>query len=111
MERFIKYALISFGLVFVWMLVGVFSSDVRIGFLGWLAFVFFGTIFITIGSFLGALFRDFVMPDMYMTSGVSDAFNKRIFWAVGPQFIGGLIGLLSCNQFLANVLGMTQFMG
>jgi hypothetical protein len=38
-----------------------------------------------------------------------DAFYKRIFWSVGPQFIGGLIGFMACEEFMVNVLGFTQF--
>jgi len=38
-----------------------------------------------------------------------DAFYKRIFWSVGPQFIGGLIGFMACEGFMVNVLGFTQF--
>ena len=35
---------------------------------------------------LGNWFREFVQPDMYFTSGVKDAFNKKIYWLVGPQW-------------------------
>ncbi|MCG9756163.1 hypothetical protein L1D40_13185 [Shewanella insulae] len=109
MERFIKYLVISFSLVFIITMVGVFSSNAQIGFWAWIAFLVVGTLFISIGSFLGSLFLDFVRPDAYFTSGAMDAFYKRIFWTVGPQFIGGFIGFMACNGFLINVLGLTQF--
>lgn len=111
MERLLKYIAITFVALFIIMVIGVFSSDLRVGFWGWTAFVFFGTIFISLGAFIGALIRDFIMPDIYMTSGAVDAFEKRIFWAIGPQTIGAIIGVIVCNNFLGNVLGLTQFLG
>lgn len=35
---------------------------------------------------LGDSFRKFVMPSAYLTLGTTDAFKKRIFWQVGPQW-------------------------
>lgn len=108
-ERFIKYLSICFSFLLIITLIGVFSADIRVGFWAWIAFLISGTLFIGIGAYLGALFLDFVRPDAYLTSGAMDAFYKRIFWTVGPQFIGGFIGYMACNGFLVNVLGLTQF--
>ena len=35
---------------------------------------------------VGNWFRRFILPDSYFTYGTSDAFNKKIFWLVGPQW-------------------------
>jgi hypothetical protein len=35
---------------------------------------------------LGDWFRKFIAPDSYLTFGTGDAFKKKIFWLVGPQW-------------------------
>lgn len=109
MERFVKHLAICFGLCFAIMLIVILASSARIGFWPWIAFLFSGSVFIGIGSYLGSLFLQFVRPDTYLTSGAFDSFKKKIFWSIGPQLIGGFIGYMGCNGFLINVLGLTQF--
>ncbi|XAG82173.1 hypothetical protein MRN14_06160 [bacterium 19NY03SH02] len=111
MDRYIRYLIISFVLMFVMMLVTVFNSHVSVGFLGWLAFLVSGTLLTGTGAFIGRLFLDFVRPDIYLTTGAVDAFYKRLFWSIGPQFIGGLIGFMATQGFMSNVLGYAQFSG
>ncbi|MGL5488622.1 MAG: hypothetical protein ACRDC6_20355 [Shewanella sp.] len=106
MDWFIKYLIICFLLVLSMALLTIFKSNVELGFWGWIAFILSGTLFMTIGSFIGGVFLSFVRPDAYFTSGAMDAFYKRIFWSVGPQFIGGLIGFMACEGFMVNVLGL-----
>lgn len=109
MERFVKYLVVCFLLVLGLALLAIFMAEVSIGFWSWVVFVLCGTVFITIGSYLGGLFRDFVAPDAYVTRGVTDSFKKRIFWMMGPQAIGAFIGYIGTGGFLMNILGMTQF--
>ena len=35
---------------------------------------------------VGNWFRKFILPDSYFSYGTRDAFNKKIFWLVGPQW-------------------------
>ncbi len=58
-------------------------------------FLVSGTLLTGTGAFIGRLFLDFVRPDIYLTTGAVDAFYKRVFWSIGPQFIGGLIGFMA----------------
>lgn len=58
-----------------------------------------GGIFILcfIGSYIGALIGDFLrrlaLPDSFFTSGgMIDILKTKLFWAIGPQFIGIFIG-------------------
>lgn len=111
MERYIQYLILSFVLMLLMFLATVFNSHVAVGFWGWVAFLFSGTLLTGTGAFFGRLFLDFVRPDVYLTSGAVDAFYKRVFWSIGPQFIGGLIGLMATQGFMANVLGYSQFSG
>lgn len=54
-------------------------------------------IFCFIGSYIGALIGDFLrrlaLPDSFFTSGgIIDILKTKLFWAIGPQFIGIFIG-------------------
>ena len=40
---------------------------------------------------IGDRIRKFIMPDRYLTFGAKDAFNKKIFWLVGPQWSSFLV--------------------
>lgn len=58
---------------------------------------------------IGNWVRKFVAPDAYLTSGVRDAFNKRVFWLIGPQWAAisglwlfGLILLPFATDFFVN---------
>ena len=57
-----------------------------------------GTPLGTIGALIGSFLRKIAAPDFIMTSqGMSGLLKERIFWAIGPQSIGMLIGtLLGC---------------
>lgn len=111
MERYTKYLVVSCLLVVVFMVFALVKDTVTLGVLGWFAFLLSGTFFIGTGALLGALFLDFVRPDVYLVQGAVDSFYKRIFWTVGPQVIGGLIGFMATKGFMANVLGYVQFSG
>jgi hypothetical protein len=104
-DRFIKHALICFGIFFCFTLVAVFSPKIHIGFFGCLALLVSGTFFTTIGVVIGDAVRRFVRPDIMLTSNAVETFQKKVFWMIGPQFIGWFIGLIACNGFMGNVLG------
>ncbi len=104
-ERFIKHLSICFAVFFGITLLAIFSPKSHLGFFGNIALLISGTIFTTIGVFVGDAFRRFVMPDAYFTTGAVDTFKKKIFWMIGPQCIGWLIGVIACNGFMKNVLG------
>ncbi|WP_075202098.1 MULTISPECIES: hypothetical protein [Serratia] len=54
-----------------------------------------------IGIFLGTLFRQFLMPDaIYTSGGVSGLLKAKIFWTIGPQSIGWLLGVLTIAKQL-----------
>jgi hypothetical protein len=104
-DRFIKHALICFGIFFCFTLIVVFSSKIHLGFFGCIAYLLSGTVFTTIGVFLGDTIRRFVIPDSVFTTGAMDTFKKKIFWMVGPQSIGWFIGYVATNGFMKNTLG------
>lgn len=106
---YVKHLIICFTLFLFLLVVGVFSTNVSIGFWAWLSFIIVMPITVSVGSYLGGLFLKFVKPDLYFTSSVMDALQKRIFWTIGPQFIGGFIGYMVGNGFIINILGFTQF--
>lgn len=104
-DRLVKHFLICLGIYICLTLLLVFSSKAHLGFFGNLALLISGTLFTTIGVFLGDTLRRFVLPDAYFTSGAVDSFKKKIFWMVGPQCIGGFIGFMATKGFMTNVLG------
>lgn len=105
-ERLLKHALICFGIFLIFTLLSIFSSRVHLGFFGNVALLVVGTIFTTIGVFIGDSFRLFVMPDLISASDSVDMFKKRVFWKIGPQVIGWIVGLIAFKGMMTNVLGI-----
>jgi hypothetical protein len=108
-NQFIKHALICFVIFFIITLISVFSPRVHLGFFGNIALLLSGTFFTTIGVALGDLFRRIAQPDAFLSSGAMDTFKTKIFWAIGPQFIGWLIGYMCTKGFMGNILGIKGF--
>ena len=86
-------------------IVAAFSSGVHLGFFGFIALFIAGSIFTTIGVVIGDVLRNMAMPDAYLTTGFADSIKKKIFWSVGPQAIGWIIGIMATNGFMQNYLG------
>lgn len=101
----IKNALICFAIFLALTLVAVFSSKVHLGFFGNIALLLSGTFFTTIGVVIGDAFRHFAMPDAFLSSGAMETFKTKIFWMIGPQVIGWIIGIIATKSFMANTLG------
>lgn len=56
--------------------------------------VIMGTILGTAGALLGDALRKFAMPSAVFTrGGMGSLIWIRIFWSIGPQFIGLLVGI------------------
>ena len=44
-------------------------------------------------------------PDWISTSGAVETFKAKVFWLMGPQAIGALIGFFAFQGFMNNILG------
>lgn len=55
-------------------------------------FRFISLITIVGGSAIGNILRIIAMPDSFLSSGMVDTLKQKLFWAVGPQFFGAMIG-------------------
>jgi|GEM_PF-867868 len=108
-ETLVKHAMICAGISLAISLLLLFSGKAHVGFLGHVAWLLSGTVFTTIGVSIGEAIRRFVQPDMILTTDAMDTFRKKVFWRVGPQVIGWIIGYIATMGFLRNVLGMSQF--
>lgn len=86
-----------------------FSPKVSLSFFGYIAYPLACTFFTTIGVVIGDAFCRFTKPDAFLSSGATDTFKQRIFWLIGPQFIGWFIGIIATNGFMKNVLGFSNF--
>lgn len=54
--------------------------------------LFFGVLLGIVGLKLGRWFRAYFGPDFISANSTSALVRGRIFWAIGPQFIGLLVG-------------------
>ncbi len=108
-EKFAQYLVTCFGISLIFTVYFIFSPKVHLGFFGNIASLILITILPAIGVFVGNEFRRFVVPDVYFASGAVDAFKKQVFWMIGPQCIGWVIGLLFARGIMINMLGYTQF--
>ncbi|MEH6459728.1 hypothetical protein [Chitinimonas sp. JJ19] len=104
-QSFFKCLTICFAIFLVITGMSVFSSRVHIGFFGYVAMLVFGTLFTGTGAFLGDMFRHFTRPDLIWSSSSFETLKAKIFWLVGPQVIGWIIGFIGFQGMMRNVLG------
>ena len=104
MKTFVLFALAGLGLVVLYIGYALFTP-VEIGFLASLYCLATAPILAGIGGYIGLLVRDFTLPDVILTRGLEDTFNKRVFWMMGPQCIGAFLG------FALMVLGHNALFG
>lgn len=100
---YIKYITLTFISVIALLILAAFSKGGSIAFTQYIYYIFAGTFFIGTGIFLGKLFRDFTQPDAFLTSGAVDTFKTKIFWMIGPQVIGAIIGLIATEGLEKNI--------
>jgi hypothetical protein len=56
--------------------------------------VILGTVLGTIGAIIGDAIRKFAIPDSIFTGGgITSLVKAKLFWKIGPQTIGVLIGV------------------
>jgi len=67
-------------------------------------FVAFVVLFTFAGCFIANLLRLWVHPDFVVTSGFIGMLKAKVFWRIGPQFIGSIIGIVAGIK-----LGMAVF--
>ena len=98
----IKYFIISFILSLAIVLFNVFSSTGNIySFWHGVNILFWLTIGPFIGLLIGGIVRQWLMPDViYTREGTVGIFKAKIFWSIGPQFIGWLLGVLAVSEQL-----------
>lgn len=76
-------------------IVGIFAAKSMQGNFGFMArfFAFFlGTILAYVGTFIGDILRKIAAPDAFFSSSMMDTLKTKLFWFIGPQVIGALIG-------------------
>lgn len=97
MKAFTKYLLVSYALSVVITISRAFSKIETLSFVEHVYFLLATGVFVASFAYVGKLFRDFVMPDAMITSGALESFKQKVFWMIGPQVIGGLIGLFATH--------------
>lgn len=105
-NKFLNLSIICISIAFLITLYITFSPKFHLGFFGLIAFFLISSIFTTIGMIIGDIFCRFAKPDIFISSGISDTVNKKIFWMFGPQFIGWIIGYTFGFNLLKNVFGL-----
>ena len=106
-SRVAKQFALCFAIFLIIVMTMVFSSKPGLGFFGDLAALVFGTVFTGIGVVIGDAVCRFVRPDILIASDGTDMFKKKVFWIIGPQIIGWIIGYIAFTGFMHNVLGYT----
>jgi hypothetical protein len=81
------------------------GASPHLGFWGHFWFFVIGSLFSSLGMMAGELFRRFTQPDLLLADGAQEMFKKKLFWKVGPQLIGGIVGYIAAGGFMQNVLG------
>ena len=97
-QALIFYAVVSVIAAFIhaYTYDGIVSQRVVIQVTFWVRAGMFitGSIGGTIGMAIGRIVRDWVRPDFIVTGdGMKGLVKARLFWAIGPQLIGMLVGL------------------
>jgi hypothetical protein len=88
-----------------------FSPRQHLGYLGPLFFFIFLVVFTTVGIILGEKFRVFTKPDRIYTQDASETFSKKIYWLIGPQLTGYMIGLAFTIVLFKGVFHYSILMG
>lgn len=74
---------------------------VRAGIFMKIVAILVGTGLGTAGAMLGDALRKFTKPDAFITTGgLASIFRTKLFWMVGPQLIGLLIGVTLGASFV-----------
>lgn len=97
MKTYIKYLLISYAFAVVITVTNALSKTSIYSLLEHVYFLVSTGIFVGSFAYLGKLVRDFVVPDAIVTNGAVDTFKQKVFWMIGPQVIGGVIGLIATH--------------
>ncbi|EAQ5909995.1 hypothetical protein FEF66_18475 [Salmonella enterica] len=97
-----KYFIFAFALSLIIVFFNLFSATGKIyGFWHGVKILFWLTIGPGIGMLIGAFIRQWLMPDaIYTREGAIGIFKAKIFWTVGPQAIGWLLGALAVAEQL-----------
>ncbi|MEY0290683.1 hypothetical protein AB7303_17570 [Providencia rettgeri] len=97
----LRYIGIAFGIALIIVLFHVINSTGHIRSM-WqgISLLFWLTISPGIGMFIGALIRQWLIPDaIYTKEGALGIAKAKLFWAIGPQGIGWLLGVFAiANQ-------------
>lgn len=98
----IKYFAIAFAIALVVVLFNIFGKTGEIRSFGQgMGYLFWITLGPGAGMTLGAFLRQWLMPDsIYTTDGMGGLLKARLFWLVGPQSIGWLVGLMMVGKQL-----------
>lgn len=98
----IKYFSLAIILSFIIVIFNILSGTGRIyGFWHGVKVLFWLTVGPGAGMLTGSLIRQWLMPDaIYTREGAIGAFKAKMFWAVGPQSVGWLLGVLAISEQL-----------
>ncbi|MET4895228.1 hypothetical protein [Morganella morganii] len=101
-QKIIKYFILAFVLSLFIILFNIFSATGKIYSFGHgVKILFWMTVGPGVGMLIGAFIRQWLMPDtIYTREGTIGIFKAKVFWAVGPQSIGWLVGVLTVSEQL-----------
>ena len=69
------------------------DEKLYVGFFGRIGIFILATIFAYVGTLVGDYLRKIAIPDSIITTGgMSQILKEKLFWFIGPQCIGAIIG-------------------
>lgn len=98
----IKYFVIAVVIALVVVLFNVLGNSGEIRSFGQgIVYLFWLTLGPGVGMTLGAVLRQWLMPDsIYISEGAMGIMKAKLFWLIGPQCIGWLVGLMAVSEYL-----------
>ena len=109
MPTYIKYLAITFVAVFIILPIGCATGSTKVGFLEYIYYLIATPIFVGSGIYIGKLARDFLAPDYISASSTFELFKSKVFWKIGPQFIGLIIGLIPVDTLQKKIFPKENF--
>ena len=93
-KSIVIWSVIAFGLAIISVTFNNSAMVLRAGFFAKFFAVIAGTLLGLAGAMIGDAIRRFALPEQFFTTGgVGSILKTKIFWMVGPQTVGVVIGV------------------
>lgn len=107
-HKFKRYLKICSAISLIMVFYAVFFSDEKYDFFEFVIIAILYTLIPSICVTVANFFREIGMPSFILTKeGMTGILKARIFYTVGPQLIGWIVGIFIATSILDDVFGIT----